>query len=237
MKHIFLLFILIIPFSNCQNELTEIQFDGDSLEEIYPSQNDYAHFYMKLNNIESTRKINFYFNDQNYNILDQYMRACLTSESTIEADSPFSHCIGNGAVIKYLEISNKDEKHLFYNFWLSEYSRPLFPLEEKGFTGYLVVRYVGVNSEGKIKVRVASTNLYSKVKDSISSPLSVDTIIVIVIGSINILFFIILTAAIIYIYCKRKSSYNIIESPKAQQPLIVNNNSSNKQDLKELSSI
>jgi len=228
MKEKFLLFIFIIPFSNCIYQFKKIDFNAETAEELYTPGNDYSYFYVKINDLSTYKAINFYLHDKNYFPLEENMYCCITYKIPTAGVDPFVHCLDTGKLKKYREISTLDEKYEFYsiNFDKLNYINDL-----KDYSVYLIIRYYGVNPEGKLDVRVANTNLYQIVKKSVGS---FEKIFFIVTGSINLLFIIIITIVFICIYRKRKIILKQIGLAKTPNALIDNNNSSNIEDSEQL---
>ena len=160
MKEIILLFIFIIPFSNCIYQFKNVDFNGETSEELYTPANDYSYFYTKINDLSNYKTINFYLHDKNYFLLEENMYCCVTYKIPTAGTDPFVHCLDTGKLKKYREISTSDEKYQFFsiNFDKLDYINDL-----KEYSVYLIIRYYGVNPEGKLDARVASTNLYPRV--------------------------------------------------------------------------
>ena len=231
MKKKYLLFIFIIPFSICIYQFKKIKLNDESEGELYTPGNNYSYFYAYINDLSIYKNINFYFHDKNYFLSEENMYSCITFKAPTPGSDPFAHCLDVGKLKKYHEISTLDEKYHFYVVYFDQLEN-LGKLNE--YSVYLIIRYFGINPEGKLDARIADTNLCQIVKKSIGYSTLAEKIFYIVVGSINLLFIIIITIVFICIYCKRKIILKMIRLEKSQQTPIDSNNSSNIEDSERL---
>ena len=178
---IFLLFLCVVANSYCiiqkidYNSLIEILTTTNTTEYRIIQKVDYnsmttlnttnttEYFYMETKNFRKSVFIYLYFKDESFKLNKDNLKYCFTSiPPNEELSCIFDDLGGPFATLK--------KKHYFYKISYNN-------------DGYLIIRYDGKNSNGSLKVRAASDNLYDIIKDTLNTALSILAIIGIIFGS------------------------------------------------------
>lgn len=196
MNFVFLLFIFLVPLSNCGKIL---QIEPNKLTLLATSTDYYDYFWLDGNSLSKTGYIYLYFEDNNFNLYSNELQVCFDN---VHPNNMVSCSFKTKTPNYSLTTGSKNIYLYLFNYDIS-------------YGKYIVAKYSGKDKTGKIYVEASESDVHKLV----TAVLSTVAIVFIVIGSIIVgtIILIILCCCCI---CRRRTKVQVVGYT---QPYVINN--------------